>query len=56
MELIILWIFTGFLSWMYDCFWKKQLIFSNMFVCLLTGPYILIKLTCKDDYEDEDGL
>ena len=48
MEFIILWIITGLFSWMYDCLWKQKLMFKNMFICLLTGPYILIKLTCRE--------
>lgn len=48
MEVFILWIIVGLFSILYSIFNKIEITLFHIIKCLLTGPYVLINLTCRD--------
>lgn len=48
MEFLILWIIMGLFSLMYSFLTKVKITMLHFLICFLTGPYVLINLTCRE--------
>lgn len=48
MEFLILWIIVSTFSLIYSFLTNVKITMLHFLICFLTGPYVLINLTCRE--------